>query len=205
MEEAEQLCHRVAIVDQGRLVAIDTPAALRARVHARRSVEVRFGEASQPARCPRTGARGARSGDASPTASAPITPEPAPLAQLIAGARTNERGVHIESIATLALRRWKMCSSRSPRTRDHERIRFQMHATWVVAKKNAMVYYLKPPVFTFGLIFPFFFYLAFAAGHARPPRRLRPESSRWRSSSRPRRSDRWSRRGNVRREPTSGL
>ena len=51
---------------------------------------------------------------------------------------------------------------------------FQVHAAWVVAKKNAMVYYLKPPVFTFGLIFPFFFYLAFAAGHRAAPEALAP-------------------------------
>jgi ABC-2 type transport system permease protein len=51
---------------------------------------------------------------------------------------------------------------------------FQLHAAWVVAKKNAKVYYLKPPVFTFGLIFPFFFYLAFAAGHRAPPEALAP-------------------------------
>jgi ABC-2 type transport system permease protein len=51
---------------------------------------------------------------------------------------------------------------------------FQVHAAWVVAKKNAMVYYLKPPVFTFGLIFPFFFYLAFAAGHRARPEALAP-------------------------------
>jgi ABC-2 type transport system permease protein len=51
---------------------------------------------------------------------------------------------------------------------------FQVHAAWVVAKKNAKVYYLKPPVFTFGLIFPFFFYLAFAAGHRAPPEALAP-------------------------------
>ena len=31
MEEADRLCDRVAIVDQGRLLAIDTPAALKAR------------------------------------------------------------------------------------------------------------------------------------------------------------------------------
>jgi ABC-2 type transport system ATP-binding protein len=31
MEEADRLCERVAIVDEGRLLAIDTPAALRAR------------------------------------------------------------------------------------------------------------------------------------------------------------------------------
>lgn len=42
---------------------------------------------------------------------------------------------------------------------------WQVRATLVVAKKNVMVYYLKPPVITFGVIFPLFFYLAFAAGH----------------------------------------
>ena len=45
---------------------------------------------------------------------------------------------------------------------------WQVRATWVVAKKNVMVYYLKPPVLTFGVIFPLFFYLAFAAGHKAP-------------------------------------
>jgi ABC-2 type transport system ATP-binding protein len=44
MEEAEQLCHRVAIIHRGRLAAIDTPAALRARVSALQSVQVQFRE-----------------------------------------------------------------------------------------------------------------------------------------------------------------
>jgi ABC-2 type transport system permease protein len=51
---------------------------------------------------------------------------------------------------------------------------WQARAALVVAKKNAMVYYLKPPVFTFGIIFPLFFYLAFAAGHAAPPETMAP-------------------------------
>jgi ABC-2 type transport system ATP-binding protein len=42
MEEADQLCHRVAIIDRGRLAAIDAPTALRQRIEARQSVEVRF-------------------------------------------------------------------------------------------------------------------------------------------------------------------
>ena len=46
---------------------------------------------------------------------------------------------------------------------------WQARAALVVAKKNAMVYYLKPPVFTFGIIFPLFFYLAFAAVLLRRP------------------------------------
>jgi ABC-2 type transport system permease protein len=45
---------------------------------------------------------------------------------------------------------------------------WQGRAALVVAKKNVMIYYLKPPVITFGVIFPVFFYLAFAAGHAGP-------------------------------------
>ncbi len=40
--EADQLCHRVAIIDEGRIAAIDTPEALRGAVESRRSVEVIF-------------------------------------------------------------------------------------------------------------------------------------------------------------------
>jgi ABC-2 type transport system permease protein len=45
---------------------------------------------------------------------------------------------------------------------------WQLREVLVIAKKNAMVYYLKPPVITFGIVFPLFFYLAFAAGHKAP-------------------------------------
>lgn len=41
---------------------------------------------------------------------------------------------------------------------------FQLRTALVVAKKDALIYYLKPPVMTFGLVFPFFFVLAFAVG-----------------------------------------
>jgi ABC-2 type transport system permease protein len=44
----------------------------------------------------------------------------------------------------------------------------QARCAWVIAKKNARVYYLKGPVVTFGIVFPLFFYLAFAAGHSAP-------------------------------------
>jgi ABC-2 type transport system ATP-binding protein len=44
MDEADQLCHRVAIINKGKLAAIDTPAALRGRVSSLRSVEVRFAQ-----------------------------------------------------------------------------------------------------------------------------------------------------------------
>ena len=42
MDEAEELCQRVAIIDHGRIAAIDTPDRLRARVKASHYVSVRF-------------------------------------------------------------------------------------------------------------------------------------------------------------------
>jgi ABC-2 type transport system permease protein len=50
----------------------------------------------------------------------------------------------------------------------------QTCAAWVITKKNARVYYLKPPVISFGIIFPLFFYLAFAAGHQAPIETMAP-------------------------------
>jgi ABC-2 type transport system ATP-binding protein len=100
MDEAEQLCHRVAIINQGQLAAIDTPAALRARMDARRSVEVRFaGTCPQPSDLvPELAERevtmlvdGFRA----------FTRRPGLLAQFI-GTRATDLGLHIESIATLA-------------------------------------------------------------------------------------------------------
>ncbi len=44
IEEAGELCHRVAIMNKGRIAAIDTPESLRATLRARRSVEVRFAD-----------------------------------------------------------------------------------------------------------------------------------------------------------------
>jgi len=43
-----------------------------------------------------------------------------------------------------------------------------------VAKKNAKIYYLKPPVLIFGLLFPFFMFLAFAMGRGVNPASLVP-------------------------------
>ena len=40
MEEADQLCDRVAIIDQGRIVALDTPAALKRTVRAEEIVHI---------------------------------------------------------------------------------------------------------------------------------------------------------------------
>jgi ABC-2 type transport system ATP-binding protein len=42
MDEADQLCDRIAIVDHGKLVALDTPAALKATVPGANVIEVQF-------------------------------------------------------------------------------------------------------------------------------------------------------------------
>jgi ABC-2 type transport system ATP-binding protein len=99
MDEADQLCHRVAIIDRGRLAAIDTPAALRGRVDSRRSVVVKF-----------AGAGGAPA-DLLPRGDMEIemqvdgwrvfSPEPGLLAQHIA-ARSQALGLRIASLNTMA-------------------------------------------------------------------------------------------------------
>ncbi len=42
--------------------------------------------------------------------------------------------------------------------------RHQIHGALVIVKKNAMLYYLRPPVLIFGVLFPIFFFLAFKMG-----------------------------------------
>ncbi len=42
--------------------------------------------------------------------------------------------------------------------------RRQAHAALVIVQKNALLYYLKPPVLIFGVLLPVFFFLAFKMG-----------------------------------------
>jgi ABC-2 type transport system ATP-binding protein len=42
IEEASQLCHRVAIINRGKIVAIDSPESLKRAMKGRRSIEVAF-------------------------------------------------------------------------------------------------------------------------------------------------------------------
>ena len=44
----------------------------------------------------------------------------------------------------------------------------QARVALVIAKKDVRIYYFKPPVVTFGLVFPLFFFLAFAVGRPVP-------------------------------------
>jgi len=53
-------------------------------------------------------------------------------------------------------------------------LRWQARAAWVITKKNARVYYCKAPVISFGIVFPLFFFLAFASGHDAPVEQLVP-------------------------------
>ena len=89
----------MAIIDRGRLAAIDTPAAMRRRVDSRRSVVVKFAGA------------GAAPADLLPRADMEVetlvdgwrvfSPDPGPLAQHIA-ARSQALGLRIECLNTLA-------------------------------------------------------------------------------------------------------
>ncbi len=52
--------------------------------------------------------------------------------------------------------------------------RRQAHGVFVIAKKNALLYYLKPPVLIFGVLFPVFFFLTFKMGRPIAPENIVP-------------------------------
>lgn len=52
--------------------------------------------------------------------------------------------------------------------------RRQVHGACVIVKKNAILYYLKPPVLIFGVLFPVFFFLAFKMGRPIPAESIVP-------------------------------
>lgn len=45
-----------------------------------------------------------------------------------------------------------------------ERVKQELRRAWTIAKKDIRIYYFKAPVLIFGIIFPFFIFLAFALG-----------------------------------------
>ena len=49
MEEADQLCDRIAIIDHGQIVALDTPAALKRRIRAEEVVTLEIGMSGEDA------------------------------------------------------------------------------------------------------------------------------------------------------------
>ena len=98
IDEADALCHRVAIIDKGRIAAIDTPQALRATVQSRRSVEVRFSAGEAPP------AEVLDFGPATETVALAhgyriFGADPGHLAQTLAD-RATARGLHIDYLAT---------------------------------------------------------------------------------------------------------
>jgi len=52
--------------------------------------------------------------------------------------------------------------------------RRQALAATVIVKKNALLYYLKPPVLIFGVLFPVFFFMAFKMGRPIAPQEIVP-------------------------------
>ncbi len=53
-------------------------------------------------------------------------------------------------------------------------LRWQLHGSLVILKKNVLLYYLKPPVLIFGILFPIFFFLAFKMGRPVPAETVVP-------------------------------
>ena len=100
IEEADRLCHRVAIINEGRIAAIDRPQQLRRTVEARRSVELTFtGEALEESEVAALapGAEVTRISGGYRV----YTPQPGWLAQEVASL-TKAKGLRLERIQTLA-------------------------------------------------------------------------------------------------------
>ena len=110
LEEAEALADRVAVIDHGRLVTLDTPAVLLAR-HGRKRVRLRF---TQPIAAAAAGAGGAgrHARRAAPAARLSAAGERA-LAAAGAGGRARSPS----PISPPRSHRWRTCFSRSPRAR----------------------------------------------------------------------------------------
>ncbi|ACL17514.1 ABC-2 type transporter [Methanosphaerula palustris E1-9c] len=45
----------------------------------------------------------------------------------------------------------------------------ELHAAWAIAKKDILIYYLKPNIIVSGMLFPLFMFLAFAVGRTAEP------------------------------------
>jgi ABC-2 type transport system permease protein len=54
------------------------------------------------------------------------------------------------------------------------RLSRETSAAWAIAKKDMRIYYLKPNIIVYGILFPLFMFLAFAAGKNAPPGSLIP-------------------------------
>jgi len=50
----------------------------------------------------------------------------------------------------------------------------ELQGIYAIAKKDVRIYYLKGPVLIFGILFPFFLFLAFSVGRNLPPHALVP-------------------------------
>jgi ABC-2 type transport system ATP-binding protein len=98
IHEAEELCGRVAIIDKGRIAAVDSPAALRAQVSASRVVEITFAGLGLDA-ATLGGVEGVERAEPVPNGFRLQTSAPGRVAQEVA-CLARERGLEIESINT---------------------------------------------------------------------------------------------------------
>jgi ABC-2 type transport system permease protein len=55
-----------------------------------------------------------------------------------------------------------------------EQLKFDLSASWAIAKKDMRIYYIKPGTLMFGIMFPVFMFLSFAVGKNAPPSTLIP-------------------------------
>lgn len=51
----------------------------------------------------------------------------------------------------------------------HHQVMVELKAVWAIAKKDMMIYYIKPNIIVSGMLFPLFMFLAFSVGNTAGP------------------------------------
>ena len=162
IEDASRLCHRVCIINKGKVVTIDSPEHLKSTFENTQSVEVSFDRkvdcALFTAQCV---TRSEEQGDKLRI----FTTNVGEAIDKIMAVK-EEQGLNIISLNTLA-----PITGRCVRQIDggkEMKYSIIMRGAAVTARKDMRIYYRKAPVFIFGLILPTFLFFAFfvgAAGH----------------------------------------
>ncbi len=181
IEEANLACDRVAIINRGRIAAIDSPERLKKTIQSVQSVEVAFEPAglvgpAELGSIPHV-SEVSKQGDKFRL----ITADPG---QVFDGIMEFARAHDIKVIRVTTLGPsledvFIRLTGLDTRTRGEkpltdatgwsQELSRELYAAWTIARKDILIYYLKPNIIVSGMFFPLFMFLAFAIGRSAAP------------------------------------
>jgi hypothetical protein len=170
MEEAERLCDRVAIIVQGRLVALDTVNNLRASLERRPAIEVILADGKGGTEAKRF--EGDDIAAAAHTALADAA-ERRVLAINTVRPSLEDVFVQLTGLSAQAMLQEKG-EGMSRSTGNYALLTDDLRGLFYIGWKDLRAYYLKPPNISWGILLPFAFVLAFAMRNPSDLRELIP-------------------------------